>query len=629
MKSVTLVELSVFQRIAPLVSGYLMAFASTDPDVRSDYRFHTYTTSVQTPPDAIARAILANRSDVYAFSCYLWNMGLVRSLVPMIREARPHAHIMLGGPQVMHHGERYLDSDDERLVLCNGEGEETFTAYLRELAQPSPHLSAVDGISFYRDRSLVTTPQRPRIVDLDRIPSPFLSGMIEPEYSMSVLETNRGCPYHCGFCYWGAATNDRVYRFDQDRVRDEISWMSRNGVVFLYIADANWGMLSRDIELSQHIADCARLNHLPNVVYFSAAKNKPQAVTTITGVLQDAGLIASQPVSMQTLEPESLRIIQRSNIKITAFNAVQEHLRETRTSSYVELIWPLPGESLMSFKNGIDTLCCNGASAIIAYAHLLLNNTPLYLRREELGLVTRPVGGSTAEAQVVIRTEQVNESEFAEGMRFFYAMHALHNTDCLRMVSRYLVRLGTIRYADLFDGFVDYWRSVPSDDAIVEFVERSIRDAEYYDVGNYGTLIHMVLHSHRELFARHLLEFVQTQPWWSDPDARALFEVDLVSRPYVYSNTPLDKPCYPFASLRVVEERARGYVVELDERCRMLASGLAGRTGDLPVGTSSFLVSHERLQYAFMASQGLEHHAQYCFGMIMKFENVTPIWQAL
>ncbi len=67
-----------------------------------------------------------------------------------------------------------------------------------------------------------------------------------------------GCPYHCGFCYWGAATNDRVYRFDEQRVRDEITWLASHDVMCLYIADANWGMLSRDVDLSQHIADCAR-----------------------------------------------------------------------------------------------------------------------------------------------------------------------------------------------------------------------------------------------------------------------------------------------------------------------------------------------------------------------------------
>src|SRR2546421_5977107 len=315
VRRVTFVELTVFERITPLVAGYLQAYAQADPALAADHRFQTYTTSIKTPLDRITRDVLAIDSDVYALSCYVWNMGLMRSLLRRLREARPHAQVVLGGPQVMHHAGRYLDPTDEGVTVCNGEGEATFAAYLRELADARPDLSRVQGISICRDGQVLTTASRPRIEDLDTIPSPFLGGVIPADYSMSILETNRGCPYHCAFCYWGAATNDRVYRFDEERVRADISWMSRNGIIFLYIADANWGMLRQDIDLSRHIADCARQHRLPNVVYFSAAKNKPQAVTRITEILQDAGLIASQPVSMQTLEPESLHVIARSNIK--------------------------------------------------------------------------------------------------------------------------------------------------------------------------------------------------------------------------------------------------------------------------------------------------------------------------
>jgi hypothetical protein len=49
MKRVALVELSVFERIAPLVSGYLQAYATTDDAVRAGWQFQQYTTSIKTP----------------------------------------------------------------------------------------------------------------------------------------------------------------------------------------------------------------------------------------------------------------------------------------------------------------------------------------------------------------------------------------------------------------------------------------------------------------------------------------------------------------------------------------------------------------------------------------------------
>ena len=627
MRTVTCVELSVFERITPLVSGYLESYAALDEVVGSEYRFDSYTTSIKTPLDTIARDVLAKDADVYAISAYVWNMGLVRPLVRIIRAARPDARVILGGPQVMHHGTRYLDRTDENVAICNGEGEVTFTEYLRALTGTTPDLSTVDGISFIRDGEIITTAERGRIPDLNDIPSPFLSGVFKPEYAMSILETNRGCPYRCGFCYWGAATNDRVYRFDDERVRDEITWMSRNGVLFLYIADANWGMLPRDVDISRHIADCTRANHLPNVVYFSSAKNKPHAVTKITDIFQEAGLVTSQPVSMQTLEPRSLQIIDRSNIKLGAFTLIQEDLKERGISSFIELIWPLPGETLESFKRGIGTLCERDAQTIIVYSHLLLNNTPIYRNRETLRLVTRPAGGGVAEAQIVIGTEQVSGDEFAEGLRYFYAVHGVHNTRSLRGLGRYLTSEGVLTYPELFSAFVDHMRALPADDPIIEFVERSIRDALYYDVGNYGLFVHTVLHEHRALFASHLHDFVRTQPWWSDATVRGLYEIDLVNKPYVYSSTPLDELDYEFEVLEPLGSAGRTWRVRVPREWHGKVAAATRLAGPPPVG-GVFAVDHKRMQYPFMATQSIDHNANYCHGMIEKIENIVPLWRA-
>jgi hypothetical protein len=108
---------------------------------------------------------------------------------------------------------------------------------------------------------------------------------------------------------------------------------------------------------------------------------------------------------------------------------------------------------------------------------------------------------------------------------------------------------------------------------------------------------------------------------------RALFEIDLVNRPYVYSSTPLDDLDYPFEELRVVERGPRSYRVELDDRWlpalrRSVRLEGAGRSG-------TYVVDHKRMQYPFMAAQSLDHNANYCHGMIEKVENIVPVWRAV
>src|SRR5262245_20408446 len=287
-RNVTIVELSLYERMVPLLGGYLEAYARQDPLLESSYRFHKLGLTNRTPQDSLLRLLSDTAADIYAFSCYVWNARLIMSVLPGLREARPTAQIMLGGPQVMHHAHRYLRPEHENVVVCNGEGEKTFADYLRASTEVRPDFSNVRGISFYRDGELITTAPQERLTALAQAPSPFLTGLFEEDYSTTVFETNRGCPFHCGFCYWGAATNDRVFKFSEERIQDEITWMSKKGIVHVFIADANWGMLKRDIELSRHFANCKKERGAPSIVYYSAAKNSPDRVTEITEIFQKA-----------------------------------------------------------------------------------------------------------------------------------------------------------------------------------------------------------------------------------------------------------------------------------------------------------------------------------------------------
>ena len=159
--------------MVPLVSAYLQGYACRDRSIRQAYAFHKYTTSRKTSPATMLAAIDSIDVDVYAFSCYVWNMGLVRALLAALQAGKPNATFVLGGPQVMHHAERYLDPADGRTLVCNGEGERTFAGVLLELLNEQPDFARVKGLSFCRDGELFTNEHEHRIRDLDEIPSPF------------------------------------------------------------------------------------------------------------------------------------------------------------------------------------------------------------------------------------------------------------------------------------------------------------------------------------------------------------------------------------------------------------------------------------------------------------------------
>ena len=105
--------------------------------------------------------------------------------------------------------------------------------------------------------------KRPRIADLNTLPSPYISGvfddLFDDRYNFhAVWETNRGCPYACTFCDWGSATMSKVRTFPEDRLQKEIDWFADHRIQWIYGADANFGILPRDETIAEWLAATAR-----------------------------------------------------------------------------------------------------------------------------------------------------------------------------------------------------------------------------------------------------------------------------------------------------------------------------------------------------------------------------------
>lgn len=133
------------------------------------------------------------------------NLMTKRNALKMIAIAkRRGARVVIGGPDPPHHAESYLKAGAD--VVAMGEGEQT----LEELLTTSDP-STVRGIVFKSaDGTIVRTPPRPLLADLDRQPYPDRAAIDLPRYLHAWRErhglgtvsliTARGCPYTCTWC---------------------------------------------------------------------------------------------------------------------------------------------------------------------------------------------------------------------------------------------------------------------------------------------------------------------------------------------------------------------------------------------------------------------------------------------
>ena len=58
--------------------------------------------TINQQPSYIMREIYRKRPDVIAFSCYIWNRGIMDAVLPDLHKLLPHADFWAGGPEVSH-----------------------------------------------------------------------------------------------------------------------------------------------------------------------------------------------------------------------------------------------------------------------------------------------------------------------------------------------------------------------------------------------------------------------------------------------------------------------------------------------------------------------------------------------
>ena len=86
-----------------------------------------------------------------------------------------------------------------------------------------------------------------RIKDINDIPSPYLSGVLDKffDYQLTpMLETTRGCPFSCTYCADGLSTKNKVTSYDSNRVEEELQYIAKRikNIDEMYITDLNFGM---------------------------------------------------------------------------------------------------------------------------------------------------------------------------------------------------------------------------------------------------------------------------------------------------------------------------------------------------------------------------------------------------
>ena len=459
----------------PYTAGQLCAYAFADKDVEENFSLEKIF-FLRESVDSLLEKI--ENPAVVAFSTYIWNCNFNKEVARRIKEKYPDCVTVFGGHHVAPGG-GMLEECPQIDYLLHGEGEVIFRRLLRSLIGLD-NAQEIPGISMRTENGILTNPEM--ISTECDFPSPYLNGYFDDilaenpdKVFMALIETSRGCPNTCAYCDW-SSMKSKIRKFPIERIYAEIDWISEHKIYGLGAADSNFGMFSRDSEITDKIVEAKKLRGYPVKLQTSYEKNSSKNVFDIGMKLEKSGMSKGITLSFQSMTDEVLKNIGRKNISTEFFSELMDLYNKAGVATYTELILGLPGETCESFVDSLDRLLTLGQHNSI-YVHncewlpCSIMGQKDYVEKYKIGKTVIPLHQPHREADeseevpeyssIVTSTYSMTENDWKKMNIISAVFQGCHNMGILQFFALYLYNEGICSYKDFYCSFTDYFLQRP------------------------------------------------------------------------------------------------------------------------------------------------------------------------
>jgi hypothetical protein len=310
---------------------------------------------------ALMEILLDRKPDIVGFTVYCWN--LARSLYFAQKLKALYApRIIFGGSEITPDNLSMLSESVDFYVY--GEGEAVFLKLLEDAA-------------IWKKRSSM----EPAGALFKKSPSPYLQNLLEPEIeNVMLLETQRGCPYRCGYCYYNKS-HDALSFADEAHLLQGVQWALDQRVKELYLLDPSLNAHPGLEDLLKKIGRINRGRHLEII-----SEIRAEAIDEKLADLLTAAGFSWFEIGLQSTNPRALKIMNRPT-DIKRFVQGATLLKQSGIVPAIDLIVGLPGDDLEGFSRSVQFVAENNlADDIQVFPLSVLPGTDFRLNSRELGL---------------------------------------------------------------------------------------------------------------------------------------------------------------------------------------------------------------------------------------------------
>lgn len=442
MKKVILAALNAKYIHSNLALRYLSRFQNNN----QKHHVETMEFTINQRLDFIAEELFRKQPDVVLFSCYIWNVEMLRQLCPILKKIMPDCVIGFGGPEVSYESETFLRENPAVDFVMRGEGELVFTKYLEHLDAGNPAtLGEIESLTYRQGDEIFSTPQM-HPMDLALLPFPYEDDFSDVQNQIIYYESSRGCPYHCGYCLSSVENGVRFVPLDKvlpdlqkflDKNVPQVKFIDRTFnckkshamAIWKYLHEHDNGVTNFHFEITADLIDQETIDFLKTV---------------------RKGLFQFE-IGVQSTNPQTIRAINR-NVDFAALSEIVQQIKDGgNIHQHLDLIAGLPYEDYDSFGCSFNDVYALHPEQLQLGFLKVLKGSMLHQKQKEFEIVYH----DTAPYEVLT----THELPYADTLRLKYVeemVETYYNSGRFLNTLAYLVPLYESPFA-FFEALSQFW----------------------------------------------------------------------------------------------------------------------------------------------------------------------------
>jgi len=333
--------------------------------------------------ETILREIRAIAPDVICFSLFCWNVERSLYIAEQIKQQTPAPLIFAGGPEVTPDNALLHHPAVDAYVY--GEGELTLHLLLEAFLATGRIPADLPGTLRF-DGAWHVQPPQTRAVEINATRSAYFQGLVPPgRWQEMYVETMRGCPFACRFCYYNKQCGE-VRFLQQETVLEFVRYAIKYDYSGIFLLDPSFNIRP---DLEELLRKIAALN--PERKLKIATELRADMIDEhLAQLLAEAGVYEVE-LGLQSIHRDTMRQIGRTQ-SLEKFLRGARAMLEQGIETKVDLIVGLPGDDLKKFKRSARWVKREGLDGYLQIFCLsVLPGTHFRAHASEFGLNYSPL----------------------------------------------------------------------------------------------------------------------------------------------------------------------------------------------------------------------------------------------